>query len=138
MNGRILTRGLAALGLATSALVGLGAAAAHADEPVFCSQPYYSDYGARYTVCLRYVAWDRAYATWAVDPTFASTDERFYLRLASGCGDVYDINWNDKNDQVWDFTYSPTFTCTAGDLTFEAILRPQETGHWSGPEADAG
>ncbi|OLZ65569.1 hypothetical protein AV521_31435 [Streptomyces sp. IMTB 2501] len=129
-----ITTSLAALSLAAAGVVGLGAGAAHADDPL-CSNWGGSRYGAPYQVCVTYSGSQDALISWTVNASRTSTDERFWLRVASECGDRLNTDWNDYQDngsnvgEAW-------VHCSAGG--FEASLYPTESGVQDGPTVVAG
>ncbi|GAB7188632.1 hypothetical protein ATKI12_8463 [Kitasatospora sp. Ki12] len=128
------TTGLAVLGLAAAGVVGLGAGTAHADPPL-CSTWGGSRYGAPYQVCVTYSGPQDALIHWTVNASRTSTDERFWLRVASACGDRLDTDWNDYQDNGMNVGDAWVHCASGG---FEASLYPTESGLRDGPVVRAG
>ncbi|MER6027179.1 hypothetical protein [Streptomyces sp. NPDC001851] len=139
MKSRLTTplRAAAALGLATAGIMGLGAGAAHADT-LSCSDQMWSNYNTEYRICIDYIDYGHAVVKWAVNTTYHTTDERFYLQISGGCQNGYNANWNDISQ--WRQNVGQlAISCPAGEANggIDAQLWPTERSSYSGPVAEA-
>ncbi|MEY9874231.1 hypothetical protein ABH931_003725 [Streptacidiphilus sp. MAP12-33] len=100
-----ISKSLAAVALATTAVVGVGVATAGTASALSGSDSATSAHGTWYQV---YIGGTNAVAAWHVN--LGNTDEEMYLTAADTCGHTFSWAWNDKTQSQWNNAWW-TFSC---------------------------